>query len=137
MTIKECQEEHKKLWNWIADETERRRGIVYKDDYFKQQWSTLRRVPHLHCFACEHDKIANDNEWNCCNSCPIDWGKIFNDELDTKYMCQYHQSPYQKWREMRRKIGLSAVRSPMLIKELADLAREVATLPFKEEEDEI
>lgn len=130
MTIKECQEEHKKLWNWIADETEKWGYPVLKQEYFK--YVERLSVPRHGCFACQFalDNTGNHFMVNACDKCPIKWNKNEVARHVHHSFCEHlDYSPYRKWLW-----GVEMYKShPEIIKELSKLAREIANLPFKEE----
>lgn len=116
LTRKRAIEEHRKMWNWIADETEKRNKIITKEDYFAEH-SGLRicgYVPNINCWCCEY-VIFNSSG---CKSCPILW------LLDDKYKyatCTDEQSPFHKWAES------------ISIMVRAHYAREIANLPERED----
>lgn len=132
MTIKECQEEHKKLWNWIADETERTRKLVHKKDYFKEM--NIQRIPRLNCFACEYDKERNDEWIDYCTHCPILWNKEQLRYAYRTYCKNLVTSPYREWLLIVRRTDYDIELEKETLKELVSLAREIANLPFKEDE---
>lgn len=74
---------HRKCWNWIADETERRQQIVNKEEYplFKR-----REIEGL-CWCCQYIHENNTD----CRDCLISW---------EHGMCrQFHgrKGEYGKW----------------------------------------
>lgn len=48
----EAIENHRKMWNWIADETEQRKEIVTKEDYFAE--NKIQDDVFENCYACEY-----------------------------------------------------------------------------------
>lgn len=61
---------HRKMWNWIADETKRLKRKIKKYEYFKVM--EIDDIPDSKCYCCEFLL----NHPNCCaNNCIIDWGK--------------------------------------------------------------
>lgn len=62
MTRKEAIENHRKMWNWIADETVKQRRKILKSEYPFYDTKTLRS----NCFLCEY---TNGD----CNVCPFEW----------------------------------------------------------------
>lgn len=113
MTREEAIANHRKMWRWIADETERRQCVVDKSNYFNAMGIPGKDRPLAQCYCCEY---ANDNsEGNYdCALCPIEWptGSCGQGGL-------YHQwfYAYGNWRES------------------AALARRIAELPEKEVEE--
>lgn len=67
MTREEAIENHRKMWNWIADETEKRKKKVSKVEYFMAH--NLNRC-HLDCYCCQYVSI---NKFNNCEACPVEW----------------------------------------------------------------
>ena len=61
--------EHRKLWNWIADETLKQRRRVMKEEYFEVHKEEYPIIPHEECWCCEYSREDD------CSDCPIDWGK--------------------------------------------------------------
>lgn len=61
---------HRKMWNWIADEIEKRKHICkiinLKMIYCHENVLNLQN----HCFCCEY----TDSIDNACDSCILDWG---------------------------------------------------------------
>jgi hypothetical protein len=86
LTREEAIREHRKMWNWIANETKKRGCIVEKYDYFyenvKVKSIDLNDVPKCHCYLCQYgmDQLLSQNfsSWeaydNRCKYCPLDWG---------------------------------------------------------------
>lgn len=105
MKIINYEEEHRKLWNWLADHPE-----ACKAEYFKH-WD-LVDWPFNLCFACEAAKLYSpvpNNDFCCCWFCPLGGGQVVG--------C--NGGLYIDWRrakqpEKRRK-----------------LARQIANLPWK------
>ena len=58
------EEEHRKLWNWLADHPE-----AEKHDYFKN-WD---RTPYNECFACEAalQEANRMGAYHICRFCPL------------------------------------------------------------------
>jgi len=74
---KEAIEEHRKMWNWIADETLKRKTCVHKHDYLNKFYPDLHLIND--CFLCDYagyissDYFSLNNTMNC-EECPLDWG---------------------------------------------------------------
>lgn len=99
---------HRRLWNWIADETERQQRKVGKVEYplFKH------RIINAGCFCCEFVIVENHET---CDYCPIMW----------KFgSCQFggERSEYRKWLNAKT------------WQEAAHWARIIAQLPERNEE---
>lgn len=103
LTKEQAVKEHRKMWNWIADETEKRKQTMDKCDYAHKTGLDLMpgyelfQQNHL-CFCCVYDKL-NDERSNIyfhhnCLHCPIDW------QVKTKcdnYMCDEEESPLHRY----------------------------------------
>jgi hypothetical protein len=79
LTKQEAIENHRKMWNWIADELEKKResnaGVVdtisIKMDYFLHNKISPNNIPSAYCYCCEYAKAKDGH---CTDRCPIDWG---------------------------------------------------------------
>lgn len=71
MTQINYEEEHRKLWNWLADHP----GAI-KAAYFKN-WDR-NSIPHNECFACEAALQAarRANTYHTCRFCPLGGERI-------------------------------------------------------------
>lgn len=98
---------HRKMWNWIADETLKQKRIVGKYEYFQFleiKMNNLDRRPKNLCYCCE---FAN----GLCPRCPIDWGQ--NDA----WCYDISTGLYIKWQK------------ELNYKKAAKIARRIAKLP--------
>ena len=88
LTKEQAIEEHRKMWNWIADKTSELQLCMTKDDYITQELNIdINSEILLHtkssCFCCLYaSNVAKTVEK--CKCCPIDWGKHTTDS----YMCE-------------------------------------------------
>ena len=90
ITREEAIREHRKMWNWIARETLKRKKVVTKKDYIKfvglRKKSRFELENNSLCFCCLYDsqqrlkKISK----NKCKFCPLDWNTSFG-----RFMCIY------------------------------------------------
>ena len=112
LTFDEAIENHRKMWNWIADETEKRQRIVSKGDYFKE--NEIMEDVFEKCFCCEYggQRVGRYTGTDKCSYCPINW--ICDN-------CEEKESPYTLWSDCEE-WELSA-----------KYAREIANLPAREE----
>ena len=119
LTLKDAVDGFRKQWNWMADETLKRKRKIIKNQYFDEH-DILRNIPLPHhcCYLCEFSKmICVGDAW--CNKCPIEWGgKIGN--------C------YHKDRDEDYKGLFSRWEKTTDYEEAARLARKIANLPLKE-----
>lgn len=77
LTKEQAIQEHRKMWNWIADQYEQgseNHVSELKDTYLKL--NDFYGIA-MNCFCCEYD---NQNEGSCID-CPLTWsnGLCFND----------------------------------------------------------
>ena len=62
---------HRRMWNYIADETEQRQEVVDKADALIEMGIGLRDVAYR-CFCCEYG-IQKFGPKLRCEACPIKW----------------------------------------------------------------
>lgn len=106
---------HRKMWSWIADETERQKEIVTKCEYPPFRHITIDND----CWCCEYAQRE-------CRNCPIEWNeKKHNDILGLEVQTCTDEE-YRKWR--------AAVLSKQW-QEAAHWARIIAELPEREQAD--
>lgn len=139
MTIKECQERHKALWNWIVDETERTGKLVQKEAYFVEK--EISDVPEYDCYACQFgiDKTEGFG-FVRCQGCPISWEEIYGKprEFDgSKHCCIDRESgsAYRRLFECWLSGLISGNVPTYAVKKYAELAREIANYPFVSEKE--
>lgn len=101
---------HKELWNWLADNPNKG----------KINWPGWKRNGGIYdamgsCFACEYDKQCGTSFFDSCEKCPIVWGGID---------CQNLNSPYFQW--------VTLLNIPSNYKRRSKLARQIANLPVRE-----
>lgn len=119
LTREEAIANHRKMWNWIADETERLERVVLKPEYFKEHNISHNDFPMHFCYCCSFDLTY----WSLplCGACPINWG--VNTEMQA---CCNKKSPYKKWRIVVNHYSHDW-------ESAAKLAREIANLPERKE----
>ena len=111
--------QHKKMWNWVADQTIKRKQKVTKDEYFKRKNIKKIYIPENCCYACEVAAMSaiknNVSHLKMCDYCPINWDtKMLKTKGDRKCV----QSIYNEWlteKNWRR---------------CAELARTIANMPL-------
>ena len=119
LTKEQAIAEHRKMWRWIAEETEKRQEIVYEEDYLEDYFPD--KIISCDCFCCEYDKQKQGKN---CRSCPIDWGskcdwfmclrKETKDDNEGLFYLWENAADTDAW------------------KKAAELARQIAELPEKE-----
>lgn len=103
------EEEHRKLWNWLADHPK-----AEKQDYF-ENWD-IDSIPRPYCFACEaaYREADRANSYTSCRFCPLGGSHIVG--------CD--DGLYAEWW------------ASMIPKRRQQLARKIANLPWKEKEND-
>ena len=103
------EEEHRKLWNYLADNPK-----AGKSDYFKD-WD-YDSIPHRECFACEAalQEANRMGTYHICRFCP----------LGGEYVVGCRDGLYIEWQR-----AVSPERRQQL-------ALQIANLPWKEKENE-
>lgn len=111
LTKQQAIKGHRKMWNWIADEIERRKCICNIAEW-KRRYCNENSLDLLcNCFCCEYtDSKHNDD----CSLCPLDWGI-------TKTCNHSKQSLFKR------------VLSCTTWQEQADLAKQIANLPERKD----
>lgn len=72
--------EHRKMWNWIADQYENNTDILercYGIESIKEHYITQyfpKEKIECDCFSCEYDRQYG----GFCDSCPIEWSSKLN-----------------------------------------------------------
>lgn len=123
LTKQEAIENHRKMWNWIADETFKRRLAVSKVNYFEENKTEENLIPHLDCYCCEYScryDCDGEEELNCEN-CLFTWG---TEKDRNSFFCEGERALYHEWKRalMRGDYDCAAC-----------LARQIAELPEKED----
>ncbi len=80
LTKKRAIEEHRKMWNWIADQYENVSDVLLKYHYIDalKGYYIRTNLPNLgsidnNCFCCEYDKQYE----GLCENCPLEWGSEY------------------------------------------------------------
>ncbi len=112
LTKDEAIANHRKMWNWIAEETLKQKRKVKKLEYFKAHGITGLDIPFGECYCCEYTNMR-------CPDCPVKWGGEWgscegkNHRSDVKGL-------YALWRR-----EFDYLKS-------AELAKQIAELPERE-----
>lgn len=122
LTREEAIELHKKMWNWIADETERTGEFVGKSNYFEAMGIPYDDRPNYDCDCCEYAIQQNNGEEfaEYCKYCPLNWESESNG-----FMCLHKkfrgdcEGLFKRWL------------STQDMKERAALARKIANLEVR------
>jgi len=116
LTKEQAIEEHRKMWNWIADNVENMQ--VTKVDYIKKYYmKVIRRIRvniERDCFCCEYAKQQSPLQENICDYCPLDCNSKENNHIISEDLFDYF---YSKCVSTGRYIQAS------------NIARQIANLP--------
>ena len=110
MTRAQIIREHRKMWNWIADETLKKKRKVDKDEYFEKYKKKYRNQPRNDCFLCEYNIVMQNSD---CDSCLINWDSAGNRNCMNTLYGEWVRINYDCY------------------KYAAEVAREIANLPEK------
>lgn len=111
---------HRKMWNWIADETERTGEFCDKYNYFKAMKIPDGDRPDSYCYCCEYALQENDEDASYCKYCPLNW-----DSESNGFMCLHKKFTGDKKGLFRRWLNTYN------IEESIELAREIANLKVR------
>lgn len=139
LTLEQAIEEHRKMWNWIADKLEDSEYMdeiyehshisyiaiyqlktIYVDKYCNED-KQLRKIldENADCFACVASIMTGDED--SCSGCPFVWGE--------EERCSQLNSPYMK---LKLFINDTITRTKETDKQASAYAREIANLKLKE-----
>lgn len=120
LTCQRAIQEHRKMWNWIADESERLCIPVSKHTYLNKYFDGI--VVDSDCFLCDYSDTIFHRFYNliekACDVCPLQWN-------GGSGKCHRISGEFSLWNE--------AYHNGNYI-ETARLARIIANLPEKEYE---
>ena len=107
-------ENHKKLWDWIYQETLKKKKDINKFHYFKKYSTYLKRIPKEYCYLCEY----NDQFLNriTCENCLGKWDRCAGIMLSSENKYDGLYSRYKnedKW-----------FKKAQLAKEIRDIIKE-------------
>lgn len=140
LTKEQAIEEHRKMWNWIADQYEEGRATdIYtlKSEYMGEymEETELEERPFHNCFCCEYASEKVDSMISSakdiasvphrCTQCPVIWGTEVYDKF---FPCEHFLCAYQKLKNESCKLDKLDVDSELC----ARFAREIANLPERE-----
>ena len=112
LTKQQAIEGHRKMWNWIADEIESRKCLCSIVELKRRYCNENSLDLFCNCFCCEYTTGFKHNY--DCLLCPLDWGitKTCNDNKHALFIRVVNCTIWQ---------------------EQADLSRQIANLPEKED----
>jgi len=76
LTKEQAIEEHRKMWNWIADHVEEVKPIFAFEIKCKYLYEILcvEQIIHADCFCCDYTYHSNST----CKECILDWNDTVN-----------------------------------------------------------
>lgn len=104
--------EHRKMWNWIANETLKQKRIVQKKEYFN---FFNKEKSYNYCYCCDFVHSYNET----CRHCPLMWGKDIKDNCI--YLHNGDKGLYDRW----------WLTTEEYYEEAAALARQIAELHIR------
>lgn len=109
LTRKQAIAEHRKMWNWIADETLRKGYKVKKKHYLKKHGFGNTFILN-DCFCCKYvSDIATlrDIEGDLCSLCPVDaWDLAEPDEcMGGLFHSWLHSDNFEESAKLARQIA--------------------------------
>lgn len=126
LTKSQAIEYHREFWNLIADETEKAKVGLTKEDIIENEFLrnkygvvALAEKARNHCFLCEYAAQTGDY-FHRCASCPLNNYSANNYSVNNLNLCL--NGLYIKWRKYINQ-------KPKQYKRIARLAREIASLP--------
>ena len=137
ITREEAITNHRKMWRWIADETERRGVPVYKSVYFKEMGFRKEEIPLSLCFCCDYGEkefginvidldIEERRKLSKCTYCPLQWNGEDNRHNIFCYndpICPSKKGLFKEWSDAVWERDISRA---------AEIARKIAELPEKD-----
>lgn len=139
LTKQQAIEEHKKMWNWIADNIHllidnKQKSICELENLYCE----INNIVLIHnCFCCEYSMQQLEYPYsyffvfdeNRCEKCPILWG---TEQKTNSYYCMYNGNKYHNIKSgLRNEILYLSESHYKNIKEISKIARQIANLPEK------
>lgn len=139
LTKQQAIEEHRKMWNWIAEHGwevyKNNPNIMYLSDikscYISKIYGLENNIfPTNDCFCCEYAiEQSGGDLYNKCKRCPIDWGLRAATPCVTKR--NNYESPYVKLSNLFSDDSKENVNE----EEFKSLALQIANLPERKGEE--
>lgn len=127
--------EHRKMWNWIAEELENMADPETQDALMNveelKEWYTASLNLNLHCdcFCCEYTVHNTPDIYMNCDKCPLVWGSENNAE---DYFCESRVIINDRTLQRGLWLSCNMLSKEGKYKEAAELAKIIAELPEKE-----
>lgn len=121
--------EHRKMWNWIADTTKSKNEVTTKLEYFDQSHLNYEDLT-AGCYCCEYAAKKHHQEHKevvnrfICVYCPLIWHE---GQMAKLAPCLDDESPFAKFGEAVSKGD---------IEDCIKYSKEIANLPEVREDDE-
>lgn len=131
LSKQKAMEEHRKMWNWIADQYRNGRNdcvASLKDEYINCHTDYSADEIQNVCFCCQYAKeqLQKDGYFYMCDCCPIDWDSEVED-----YMCidRYEMDDSEG---LYGELQYLSNRGSHDYEAMAELAEKIANLPERE-----
>lgn len=124
LTKEEAIKRHRELWNWVADETLKRKKCVDKAEYFEEHYTD--QIPRNTCWCCEYAERCSTTGIDCNSLCPINWG------TSGPVPCCTNDSLYSMYYDLIDSTKLSVL-SKHEARYAAGVARAIANLPERKD----
>lgn len=130
LTREEAIENHRELWNWVADQNKKLIGTknspVDKEAYFDAYGIPNSERPEWDCYVCDYALSKSDTPEDRCQICPLDWS---NGGETTDDCCQnLSDSGLYEQFEVSKKFGD--------VESCANIAKIIANLPERIDKNE-
>ena len=104
LTKEEAIRRHRLMWNWISEESIKRKRCMSKREAFEHfAWDYVAS----YCWCCEFT-VKNPGERAWCQLCPLDWPEgecaksgLYKDLIDAKYK----ENDYAKFSKLAKEIA--------------------------------
>lgn len=103
LTREQAIAEHRKMWRWIAEETEKQKQRVRKQEYLVKHgyYDYLGNIPLNDCFLCDYTFQEGLPD---CSLCLLDWDSEQEDymcerksENEDGYYCKWYSTSDNNW----------------------------------------
>ena len=125
-------ENHRKMWNWIADAYESGRVSPVRELKHEYLNMTGNKNILVDCFLCDYagpsDVMCNSNYAFDCTKCPLDWGTPDNSSVTEGFCVDrlYYDDEEGLYGQL---LQLTYANTTYRCKDAAKLARQIANLP--------
>lgn len=115
LTKREAVRKHRSMWNWIADYIEEKKEVQCIPELKLIYVQEHNEMSLLLCYCCEYNEQLDNDD---CKFCPVIWGS--NLSCSSREQSLYSRCLYEtNWQKQ------------------ADIARQIANLPEREDDPEI